>query len=82
MTNAKIFLIKFENKDIMNIIKALDSCKAYGYDDVSIRTSKIYDSAIVKPLTILLKNCISQGIFPDNWENSKICRIYKKLINK
>ena len=78
MTNAKIFLIKFENKDIMNIIKALDSCNAHGYDYVSIRTSKIYDSAIVKPLTILLKNCISQGIFPDNWKKSNIYPIHKK----
>ena len=78
MTNAKICLIKFENKDIINIIKALDSCKAHGYDDISIRMSKIYESAIVKPLTILLKNCISQGIFPDNWKKSNICRIYKK----
>ena len=78
MTNAKICLIKFENKDMINIIKALDSCKAHGYDDISIRMSKIYESAIVKPLTILLKNCISQGIFPDNWKKSNICRIYKK----
>ena len=39
---------------------------------------KICDSAIVKPLTILFKNCISQGIFPDNWKKSNICPIHKK----
>ena len=37
MTNAKICSIKFENKDIINVIKALDPCKAHGYDDISIR---------------------------------------------
>ena len=39
---------------------------------------KICDSAIVKPLTILFKNCISEGIFPDNWKKSNICPIHKK----
>ena len=53
MTNAKICLIKIENKDIINVIKALDPCKAHGYDDISIRMLKTGDSAIVKPLTIL-----------------------------
>ena len=48
--------------------KALDSCKAHRYDD----------SAVVKPLTILFKNCISHGIFLDNWKKSNICPIHKK----
>ena len=39
---------------------------------------KICDSAIVKPLTILYKNCISQVIFLDNWKKSNICFILKK----
>ena len=82
MTNAKMSSIKFENKDIVNVIKALDPCKVHGYNDISIRMLKICDSAIVKPLTILFKNCISQGIFPDNWKKSNICLIHKKVINK
>ena len=78
MTNAKICLIKFENKDIINVIKALDPCKAHGYDDRSIRMLKICDSAIVKPLTTLFKNGISEGIFPDNWKKLNIFPIHKK----
>ena len=41
MTNAEICPIKFENKNIINVIKALDPCKAHGYDDLSIRMLKI-----------------------------------------
>ena len=78
MSNAKISSIQFENKDIINVIKVLDPCKAHGYDDISIRMLKICDSAIVKPLTILFKNCISQGIFPDNWKKSNICPTHRK----
>ena len=36
MTNAKISAIKFENNYIINVIKALDPCKAHRYDDISI----------------------------------------------
>ena len=85
MTNAKISSIKFENKDIINVIKALDPCKAHGYGDISIRMLQICYSAIVKPLTVLFENCISQGIFPDNWKKSNICPIhekgYKQIVN-
>ena len=40
---------------------------------------KICDSVIAKPLIIQFKNCISQGIFPDNWKKSNICPIHKKV---
>ena len=79
MTNAKISSIKFENKDVSNVIKALDPCKAHRYDDTFIESTEICDSAIVKPLAILFKNCISQGIFPDNWKKSNICTNHKKV---
>ena len=77
MTNATISSIKFENKDIINVIKALDPCTAHRHD-ISISMLKICDSAIVKPLVILFKNCISQGIFQDNWKKSNIFPIHKK----
>ena len=39
---------------------------------------KICDSAILKPLTILFKNCISEGICPDNWKKYKIFPVHRK----
>ena len=54
MTNAKISSIKFENKNIINAIKALYPCKAHGYNDISIKMLKICVSAILKPYRILL----------------------------
>ena len=71
MTNAKISSIKFENIDIINVIKALNPSKAHEHDDLSIRILKICELVIVKPLVILFKNFISQGMFPDNWEKMK-----------
>ena len=71
MTNTKISSIKFENMDVINVIKALDPCKAHEYDDISIIMLKICNSAVVKLLIILFKNYISQGIFADNWKKIK-----------
>ena len=75
MTNAKI---KLKNSDIINVMKAFGPCNSHLYDDISINMLKMYDSPIVKPLESLFKNCIRQGIFPDNWKKSNICHIYKK----
>ena len=52
MTNTKISLIKFENSDIITIIKAVDPCKAHGFDDISKSKLKVCVSAIIKPLAL------------------------------
>ena len=75
MTNAKIYSIKFKNKDIINVIKALAPCKAHRYDDIFMRMLKI------KPLTILFKNCISQGIFSENWKYNFHKKGHKQIEN-
>ena len=82
MTNAKICSIKFENKDIINVIKALDPCKAHGYDDISIRMLKICDSAIVKPLISCLKMVSVRSYFQIIGRNQTFALFTKKVINK
>ena len=57
--------INFNNVDILKIIKSLSVNKAHGHDDISIRMIKLCDQSIVKPLSIIFKNCIDNGIFPD-----------------
>ena len=39
---------------------------------------KICESAVIKPLSIIFRNCISQSTFPDIWKKSNICLIHKK----
>ena len=54
ITNTKLSSIKFENEDIINIIRSLSIGKVIDHDNISIRILKICDSAILKPLSILL----------------------------
>ena len=69
MTNTTISWIKFENKDIINVIKAADPCKSQGYDDISITMSKI--SVITHFQIIVKKNKYLYHSEKRWWTNSK-----------
>ena len=46
-------------------MRALDIHIAHNSDDISIRLVRISDYAVIKPLSIIYKNCIKNGIYPD-----------------
>ena len=39
---------------------------------------KICDSSIAKPLSIIFRNSLNSGIFPDKWKRSNIVPVQKK----
>ena len=39
---------------------------------------KIFDSVLVERLSLIYKNCINSGVFPDIWKRSHIIPTYKK----
>ena len=59
------------------IVRALNINKAHSHDDISVRMIKICDEALVKPLSLIYKNCIDTGVFPDIWKKSNIAPVYK-----
>ena len=69
--NAGLSSISLNDQDILKIIHSLNINKAHGYDDISIRLQKICNSSIVTPLSIVFKNCLQSGSFPNNWKKSK-----------
>ena len=60
------------------MIKSLNINKAHGHDDISIRLPQICGAEVLKPLSLIFKNCIQYGIFPNLWKNSNIVPIHKK----
>ena len=64
-----------KDKDIVKIIKSLDSNKAHGHNDISIRMLRICDLAIIAPLSIIFRNCINHSWFPDLLKKPNICPI-------
>ena len=78
VTNTNLSSVKFESKEISNVIRSLDVNKAHDHDNISIRMLKTCDSAIAEPLTIFFNSCINQIMTPDIWKKSNICPIHKK----
>ena len=76
-SESSLSAIHFNNDDILKIIRSFNIIKAYSHGNISSRMIKICDKALVKPLSIIYKNCIDTGIFPDLWKKSNIVPVQK-----
>ena len=53
---------------ISKLINGLNSQKVHGHDGISILMVKLCNLDITKPLSIRYKNCLQQGVLPDDWK--------------
>ena len=63
---------------ILNVIRSLNSNKAHGWDEISVRMIKSADTSLVTPLMIIFTNCLRQGLFPEIWKCENIVPVHKK----
>ena len=66
------------NKDILSIIKSLDSSKPHGCDNISIKMIKICSESVTIPLKIIFEESLKKRIFPKIWKKDNIVPIHKK----
>ena len=52
---ARLTSIKFDNNDILKIIRSLDVNKAHGHDGMSVRMIKMCDESLVQPLSLIFR---------------------------
>ena len=72
-----------ENDDIIKLISSLNIKKTHVPDDISICTTNICDSALVKHLSLIFQNCPDCSTFPDIWGRKiKYLPCYKKKNDK
>lgn len=72
------FLIrKCSAAEISNIIHQLCSSTSNGYDNISIKFIKHYQSIFSDKLAVLINDCISKGQFPDALKIAKVVPILK-----
>ena len=67
VTNASLSSTLFNDQDILKIIHSLNINKTHD-DDISIRLLRICDSSVVRPPSIIFKNCLQSGSFSNNWK--------------
>ena len=78
LTQSPLSYLNFNEDGILKIIIALNICKAYGDDDISIRMKKICGKWLTKPLAILFQNSTKSSYYPDIWKRSSIIPTHKK----
>ena len=77
ITNERLSLVVFDDHNT-KIIRTLNINKSHGHNDISIRMTKICDSALAKPLSIIFHNCIKSGSFPYTWKKSNVIPVHKE----
>ena len=77
-TENSLYSLKFSTENILQIINKLDSNKAHGHDEISIRMFKIYGSSVRRPLQIIYKYCLNRGKFPQEWKKANVIPVHKK----
>ena len=77
-TNDLIHNINFSSENIKSIIQNLNINKAHGYDGITVRMIKICGESICKPLELIFRTCIDEGIFPNQWKKANGVPIHKK----
>ena len=76
---ARLSSINLNTVDILKIIKSLNVNKAHGHDDISRWYFPLkYCQSFVKSLSIIFKNSVDNGVFPDIWKKFNIIPVNKK----
>ena len=76
--NALLQSLDIDRGKVTKLIRALDTAKAHGCDDISISMIKICDTSIVKPLCLIFEKCLETGIYPSMWKKANIIPVHKK----
>ena len=76
-TNKSLNNINFSESDILKVIRNLDTNKAHGHDEISIRMLQIWDKTICKPLHLIFSSCMESDIFPSQWKMANVVPAYK-----
>ena len=78
LTSKCLDSIHFSSSDIVKIISRLDPNKAHGHDMLSIRMIKLCGNSICKLLSIIFKDCLSEGKFPHELKKANVVPVHKK----
>ena len=78
ITETKLSSFDIEGEDICKILNTLYIKKTHGHDEVSMKVLKLCDKIIIKPLSIIFKNCKLKKTFPNHWRKANAVPIHKK----
>ena len=80
-TDNSLYSVSFSAEDILQIINNLDSNKAHGNDEISIRMLKICGSSVCRPLQFIYKSCLGKANFHRGGKMLILSQYIRKMIN-
>ena len=78
-TNTRINSFCVTNKDVLSIIKSLDSSKSYGYDNISIKMIKLCSESVTISLKVIFEESLKKE-YSRNMEKN-VVPIHKKEVS-
>jgi len=72
---------KFQRVNVNQVKKGIDDLKSKtssGIDNISNKFLKLIKNEICEPLTLIVNQCFTTGIFPDDLKIAKVIPVYKK----
>ena len=76
--NTKLVFNAITEESVLHIIDGLKPKTSIGVDGISNKLLKFVKCGIARPLTIIINQMLSVGIFPDLLKISKVIPLYKK----
>ena len=74
----KLSNIAIDETEILKLIRKLNTNKAHGRDELSVKMIKLCDNTIVLPLRLVYEKCLATGTYPQIWKMANVLPIHKK----
>ena len=73
----KFTFSQISESDVIKIINSLPSKNSSGVDGISPKLLKTIKNELIKPVTLIINQCINTGIFPDKLKVAKVVPVFK-----
>ena len=77
-TSQRLEQIRTSPEEVANLIRVMDSSKANGPDEISIKLLQITNPVIRGSLAKLFNNSFTQGKVASKWKQANVIPVYKK----
>ena len=77
-TNSRLQFTQISELEVISAINNLENKTSYGCDGISNKLLKLIKNEISKPITLIVNQCLTTGIFPTAFKIAKVKPIYKK----
>ena len=77
-TNSRLQFTQISELEVISAINNLENKTSYGCDGMSNKLLQLIKIEISKPITLIVNQCLTTGIFLTDFKIAKVKPIYKK----